>query len=484
VSNDYTARLGEQRKKMALTEETMRARIDASPYGPRTREALRHDIAYESSGTPRFASFECPPFIVSGKRAVVYDADGKEYLDFLASFSVLNVGHCHPKVVAAIAEQAATLIHYFEYPTPPRARLAERLVALAPGEGAKKVAFAVTGSEAIELAIKLARWYTGAPGLVTCYGNYHGISGGTIGLTGKAAQLSYYYPVVPLSGPVLRIPFAYCYRCFFGKEYPSCDMQCVKYLRMHLESKESPYRDPGKNLSNVAAMVMEPMQSSAGYVIPPDEFLRGIKALCEEYGVLFVADEIQSGMGRTGKMWSVEHSGVVPDILVTAKSVGGGIPLAAVLASTAMMESWGPGAHTSTFAGTAVACAAANAVLDVYEEEGIVENARARGEQLLVGLGDLKRRHPLIGDVQGKGLYAAMEFVRDRATKEPAARETQFMHTECVKEGMICQRSGYYSNRMTLMPALIITAEQVDRALAIFDRVIGRAEQQFGAKSA
>jgi 4-aminobutyrate aminotransferase/(S)-3-amino-2-methylpropionate transaminase len=234
----------------------------------------------------------------------------------------------------------------------------------------------------------------------------------------------------------------------------------------------------------VAAVVMEPMQSSAGYIIPPDEFLRGIKELCEEYGALFIADEIQSGMGRTGKMWSVEHSGVVPDILVTAKAIGGGIPMAAVIASKAMMESWGPGAHTSTFAGSAIGCAAANAVLDIYEEERIVENARTRGEQLLMGLLDLKKRHPLIGDVQGKGLYAAIEFVRDRTTKAPAAGETLSMHTECVKEGLICQRSGYYSNRFTMMPTLVVTAEQVDRALAILDRVIGRAEQQFGAKSA
>lgn len=372
-----------------------------------------------------------------GRGGLVHDADGKEYLDFLASFSVLNVGHSHPKVVAAIAEQASTLMHYFEYPTPARARLAERLAKLAPGDFTKKVAFAVTGSEGIELAVKLARWYTGAPGLITCYGNYHGISGGTIGLTGQAAQLSYCYPVVPLSSPVLRIPFAYCYRCFFGKEFPGCDMQCVKYLRLHLESKESPYRDPGKDLSNVAAVVMEPMQSSAGYIVPPDEFLRGIKGLCDEYRVLFIADEIQSGLGRTGRMWSVEHSGIVPDIVVTAKALGGGIPMAEVIASKEMMESWGPGAHTSTFAGNAVACVAANAVLDIYEEEGIVENARVRGEQLLEGLHHLKQWHPLIGDVQGKGLYVAMEFMRDRTTKEPAGREAVFMHRECLKEGLI-----------------------------------------------
>ena len=478
--DDFANRLAAQREKMALSESVLHARIDASPYGPRTREALHHDVIYESSGTPRFGSFECPPFIVRGTGGLVYDADGREYLDFLASFSVVNVGHCHPKVVAAITEQAATLLHYFEYATPPRARLAERLAKLAPGDGPKKVAFAVTGSDAIELAIKLARWYTGAPGLVTCYGNYHGISGGTIGLTGKAAQLSYYYPVVPISGPVLRIPFAYCYRCFFGKVYPSCDMQCVQYLKLHLESKESPYRDPGKNLSNVAAVVMEPMQSSAGYVIPPDEFLRGINGLCEACGILFIADEIQAGLGRTGRMWAVEHSGVVPDILVTAKAIGGGIPLAAVVAGKELMESWGPGAHTSTFAGTAVACAAANAVLDVYEEERILENVCARGAQLQAGLADLQRRHPLVGDVQAKGLYTAIEFVRDRATKEPASKETLFMHTECVKEGMLCQRSGYYSNRFTLLPTLVVTAEQIDRALAIFDTVMTRAEQRFG----
>jgi 4-aminobutyrate aminotransferase len=477
---DYTDRVIEQRKKMAAPEAMLRARIEASPYGPRSREGLHRDVACESPGTPSFAGFECPPYIVSGKGELIYDADGKEYLDFLSSFSVLNVGHSHPKVVAAITEQAATLLHYFEYPTPQRVRLAERLVAITPGSFPKKVAFTVTGSEAIELAIKLARWYTGAPAIVTCYGDYHGNSSGTIGVTGKAALLSYYFPVVPYTGPVFRIPFAYCYRCPFGKAYPGCDMQCVQYLKLQLDSKESPYHDPAKQLSNVAAVVMEPMQSSAGYYIPPDEFLRGIKALCEEYGMLFIADEIQSGMGRTGRMWSVEHAGVVPDITAVAKSIGGGIPMSAIIARQEILESWGPGAHTSTFAGNAVACAAANAVLDIYETEGIVENARIQGQRLLDGLLVLQRQHLLIGDVQGKGLYAALEFVRDRGTKDPAVPETVFMHTECVKEGLICQRSGYYSNRFAFLPTLVITAAQVDRALTILDTVIGRAERQFG----
>ncbi|MBI2876451.1 MAG: aspartate aminotransferase family protein [Candidatus Tectomicrobia bacterium] len=467
------------RQRMRTPLEELRRRVRQSPFGPRGQEVLQKTLDHESLGLVGFSQYEAPPVIASAQGASVVDIDGKEYIDLLAGFGVSNLGHCHPKVVAALTGQAGQLIHYFDYPSEQRAHLAERLCRLSPGDFPKRVAFTVTGSDAVEMAIRAARWYTGGQFIITAYGDYHGTQIGTMALTGKARMWAYYYPVPPSDTGVIRIPFAYCYRCPFEKTHPACDLYCARHLEWLLESKEACFRNPGNDASHIAAMVIEPMQSSAGYIIPPDGFLQRLKALCDRYSILFIADEIQAGMGRTGKMWAVEHYGVVPDLITIAKGIGGGLPLSATIGRAELFEAWAPGAHVSTFAGNHLACQVANAVLDVFQEERIVEQARINGDYFLEGLRELESACRLVGDVNGKGLYLGIELVNDRRTREPAERAAAFIHRECLREGVLLQRSGYYANRLTLIPPLVIRREQIDSVLDIFRRLFARAEREF-----
>ncbi|MFQ5874844.1 MAG: aspartate aminotransferase family protein, partial [Dehalococcoidia bacterium] len=267
----------------------------------------------------------------------------------------------------------------------------------------------------------------------------------------------------------------------FEKTYPACDIYCARYLERLLENKEASFRNPSNDASHIAALLIEPMQSSAGYIIPPDGYLQQLRAICDRYGILFMVDEIQAGMGRTGKMWAVEQYGVEPDMIVIAKGIGGGLPLSAAIGRAELFESWGPGAHVSTFAGNHLACQVANTVLDVFEEENILEQARINGDYFLEGLRDLENSCRLVGDVDGKGLYLGIELVNDRKTKEPADKAAAFVHRECLQEGVLLQRSGYYSNRLTLIPPLVISREQIDKVLEVFRRLFARAEKDYCA---
>ncbi len=481
MNKDFNERVVEQRKRLVGSTEALLERVEKSPYGPKTKAILREDVTSEDAGTIGFSLFDCPPAFVEGKGAIVKDADGKEYIDMLAGFGVSNVGLGHPRVVKAIKEQADKLIHYFEFPTDQRARLASRLKEIAPGKFEKKVLFATTGSEINDLVLKLARWYTGAQFILAPYGGYYGISSGTMGVTGKGGMWAYYYPNLPVTG-VGNFPYAYCYRCALDMEYPSCKMQCVKYLYNLFRSKESPFAEPKKRICNVAAMIVEPMQSSAGYIIPPDEYMLALKKFCDEFRILFICDEIQAGMGRTGKMWGIDHSGVEPDIITTAKALADGVPIAAAIGRKEIMDSWGSGSHVSTFGACALASAAANAVLDVFAEENIVNQSLVKGKYFTAVLLDLQKKHPIIGQVQTKGLYTGIEFVRDRKTKESADVETSFITEECVKEGLLFEKGGYYYNRIQLIPPLIISKEQLDVATTIIDRVLTKTEKQFNIR--
>ncbi|MDP6560705.1 MAG: aspartate aminotransferase family protein [Candidatus Binatia bacterium] len=472
-------RLIELRRRMRTPLEELRKRVKRSPFGPRSREVLQKTLDHESLGIVGFSQYEAPPVIARGQGAKLVDVDGKEYIDLLAGFGVSNVGHCHPKVITALAGQAEQLIHYFDYPSEQRAQLAERLCRLSPGGFSKRAAFTVTGSDAVEMAIRAARWYTGGQFIITAYGDYHGTQIGTMALTGKARMWSYYYPLPPSDTGIIRIHFAYCYRCPFEKTFPACDIYCARYLERLLENKEASFRNPGNDASHIAALLIEPMQSSAGYIIPPDGYLQQLKAICDQYGILFIADEIQAGMGRTGKMWAVEHYGIEPDLIVIAKGIGGGLPLSAAIGRAELFEAWAPGAHVSTFAGNHLACRVANAVLDVFEEECILEQARVNGNYFLEGLQELESSCRLIGNVNGKGLYLGVELVNDRQSKEPAEKAAGFIHRECLREGVLLQRSGYYSNRLTLIPPLVISREEIDTVLKVFRRLFVQAEKEF-----
>jgi len=482
MAKRFEDRILEERKRLRVTKEELNKKIDSSPFGPKTKEYLKRWIKVESTGEVGFALWSCPPLIERGSGTRVVDLDGKEYIDCTTGFSVNNLGICHPEIVEAIRKQAGKLIQYFDLPTPPRIELSEKLVRITPGDYPKKVIYSSTGSEIIEAAMKLVRWYTGKPFILTPYGDYHGRTSGAQALTGKGGMWLYHYPIPPQDTGVFFFPYAYCYRCSFDKTYPACDFFCVKYLEDLFESKEAPFRDPKANITNIAAIIIEPMQSSAGYIVPPREYLVRLKQLCDRYDILLVVDEIQTGMGRTGKMWACEHSGVVPDLITIAKTLGGGIALSALVGKEDILDSWGPAAHLGTFSGNALACAAANKVLEIMKRDNVPAKVCENGKYFLDGLEEIKKDHLLVGDVSGIGLYLSLEFVKDGKTKTPAKEETQYMATECLREGLICEHTGYYFNRFNLIPSLLITKKEIDEALSILDRVIARAEEKFGYK--
>jgi 4-aminobutyrate aminotransferase-like enzyme len=247
-----------------------------------------------------------------------------------------------------------------------------------------------------------------------------------------------------------------------------------------LLGKESPFTEYRAGVSNVAAILLEPMQASAGYIIPGEGYLRGIRDMCDEFGFLFIDDEIQAGMGRTGRFWACEHEQVVPDMILVSKGLASGLPVSAVIADDEVAASWGPGAHVGTFAATALACAAANATLDVYESEHLVKRAAELGDYFRDQLGGLQERHPILGWIDNRGLFTGLEFVRDRATKEPAVDEAAWMLEFCVREGLLFEKGGYYYNRFQLIPSLVMEKELIDRAVDILDRAMSMTEARSG----
>ncbi len=476
----FEGRLTAQRERLHVSPEQLMERVERSHYGPASKAILREQVRTESTGQVGFALFECPPVIVRGKGALVWDADGKEYVDMLAGFSVSNVGHSHPAIVSAISEQAGKLIHYFDLPNEPRERLAGRLAALAPGDHAKRVVFGVTGADAVELAMRLARWYTGAPIILSAYGGYHGTTAGTLSTTAKGGMWAYSYPVLPHDTGHAMIPFSYPYRCPVGASEAACAEACVEYTRRMLVGKESPFTEFRGQVSNVAAILLEPCQASAGYIIPGDGYLGGIRQLCDEFGFLLIDDEIQAGLGRTGTMWACEHDGVVPDLITVSKGLASGLPISAVVTSDEIAASWGPGAHVATFAATALASAAANATLDLYESEQLVRRAADLGGYFRERLLELQERHPILGSIDARGLFVGLEFVKDRVTKEPAADEAAWMLDFCVREGLLFEKGGYYYNRFQMIPSFVIEKETIDRAADILDRAMTMAEHRSG----
>src|SRR6516165_3416246 len=362
--------------------------------GPRAAALLERDQRYTSPSYTRIY----PLVVERGSGAVIEDVDGNLFLDFTAGIAVTSTGHCHPHVVAAIQDQAAKLLHMSgtDFYYRPQIDLAERLAKLAPGRSAKRVFFTNSGAEALEAALKLARWHTGRSRAIAFFGAFHGRTYGAMSLSGsKVVHRRGFAPLVP---EIHHAPFPRgCASCAPG----AC--ACVEQIEDTLLRRTAP-------ADEVAAIFVEPIQGEGGYRVPPPGFLPALRKLCDKYGMLLVADEVQSGMGRTGKLWAVEHWGVEPDILCTAKGIASGMPLGAIIAKDEVMD-WPSGSHASTFGGNPVSCRAALATLDLLEG-GYMANAASRGLQLKDGLLRLKRRHPEIGDVRGLGLMVACDVVR------------------------------------------------------------------------
>ncbi len=475
----FEKRILNERSKLRGSTEQLLDRIDSSNYGNSSKKILKQILRSESNGHLYFGLFPCPPAVEKAKGAKMWDADGREYVDFHSGFSVSILGHCNDEVNQAIKTQLDDLQHFAELPCRVRADFSEKILEFAPWDYEKKCLLTVTGGEAIEVTIKLSRWYTGKPLIMTQYGDYHGRTAGAMGLTSKSSMFGFHYPILPADSGIIRFHFAYCYRCPFGQKYPDCDMQCIKAIEFLFESKETLLRNPVADITNVAAMIIEPFQSSAGYIIPPMEYLQGLKNICDKYGVLFVSDEIQTGMGRSGKKWAIEHSGVIPDMITVAKSISNGLPISVTIGRKEIMDSWGPGAHCTTFCGYPVACAGGLKVLEIMERDNIVEQVSNKEKWLTDGLNELKEKHPIIGDFNCKGLYAGIELVRDRKTKAPADKEARYITQNCLENGLIFIASGYFSNRLAFAPPLIISKDEIEEGLSKLDKALTQAEREF-----
>jgi 4-aminobutyrate aminotransferase len=414
-----------------------------------------------------------PLVVGSAKGCVLTDVDGNRFLDFTSGIAVTATGHCHPKVVKAILSQAKRFIHMsgtdFYYPS--EILLAERLVKIAPGPGGKKVFFTNSGTESTEAAMKLARYHTRRPYYLAFLGGFHGRSMGALSLTAsKVVHRKGFAPLVP---GVIHAPYPNPYRPPDGISPEECDRFAIDWIRnvafRHLVDPEE-----------VAAIFVEPIQGEGGYVIPPKRFFKELSDLARECGVLTVVDEIQTGMGRTGRMFASEHFGFVADIMTLAKGLASGLPLGAMIARDSLMN-WGPGSHANTFGGNPIACEAALATLELLEG-GLIENAKKVGDLLLSRLRSMQKEHRLIGDVRGLGLMTGIELVRDRETKEMAISERDKVIQRCFKRGLLILGCG--QNVIRWMPPLVVTPAQAETALSIFEEALTEVENDHGRRGA
>jgi len=438
-------------------------KIKVTPPGPKAKKIVERDSAVIS---PSFGR-AYPLVIERGEGCIVVDVDGNEFIDMNAGLAVCSVGHGHPKVIKAIKDQAEKFIHYsytdFYYDD--YVDLGEKLHDLVPGDHKKKFFYGNSGAESIEAAMKVARWHTGRQGYLAYIGSFHGRTLGAVSLTAsKPYQRARFAPLIP---GVEHIFYPYCYRCPFKLECPSCGYACVDYIDEYLFHRYVPPEE-------VAMLIAEPIQGEGGYVVPPDGYFPRLKKLLDKYGILFASDEVQSGIGRTGKWFGIEHFGVVPDIVCMAKGIAAGMPLG-VMASRADIQDWKPGSHASTFGGNPVSCAAALAVLDIIKTENLLENAQRQGKLIKDRLNEMKDRHPMIGDVRGKGLMVGVELVKDKTTKEYAQKETGDVMMECFRNGLAIVNCGI--NVIRWMPPLTITSDLVEPALEIFEKSLTKIEK-------
>ena len=454
-----------------------KSKIRNSHFGKKSKKLLNDWINHESLGSVGLGLFEVPPVIESAKGSYLYDCEGKEYLDFLSGFSVSALGNNNEEITKIIIEQSQKLTHYFDFPHPERIKLAQKLCEISGIKGKNSVIFGVTGSDAIELAIRVARYYTGKPYILTAHGDYHGVTYGTMGLTTKGGMHPYFHPARP-NMDVGYFPFPHPYRKPDDK-YPGYDIKSLRVFQQTLEGKETVYTDGLNNINNVAAILVEPFQSSAGYYIPPKEYLKILREIADRHGMLLIVDEIQNGLGRSGKMWAYEHSRIEPDLICTSKALGGGLPLSAVIGKKNILSKWAPGAHVSTQAGNALACAAGNYVIDKLTSKGFMKQVNRSGEHFFKGLKELQRKYSLIGYVDNCGLYTGVELVRNRKTKEPADSEANYVRDLCVKNGLLFEKGGYYNNRMQLIPPLNVETKTLEKCIEILDQVFQKTTKHF-----
>jgi 4-aminobutyrate aminotransferase/(S)-3-amino-2-methylpropionate transaminase len=402
-----------------------------------------------------------PIFAEKAKGAIIIDVEGKEYIDFAGGIGVINIGHCDEKVLEAVQDQIQKYIHTCFHVVMYEAyvELAKRLNEMVPGHFPKKTMFANSGAEAVENAIKIARHATGRPATIAFEDAFHGRTLLALSLTSKTKP--YKFGFAPYAPEIYRMPYAYCYRCAFGLEYPSCELRCAYFLRDFFDNHIS--------AEQVAALIVEPVLGEGGFVVPPKEYFKVLHKICQENGIVFIADEVQTGFGRTAKMFAMEHYEVDPDILVMAKSMAGGLPLSAITGRAELMDHPQVGGLGGTFGGNPVACRAALAVLDQFEKKDLLSRAGQLGKRVLQRFKEFYERYSVVGDVRGLGAMVGMELVTDRNTKEPATAFTKQLVNRCREKGLLMISAGTHSNIIRSLMPLVITDEQLEKGLSIIE---------------
>ncbi len=434
--------------------------IKITPPGPKAREIIERDKEYIATTTK-----SAPVVIKRASGSIVEDVDGNLLIDFASGISVLNVGHTHPKVVEAIRKQAGEFTHFAgtDYYYDIQARLAQKLAEITPGHYPKKAFFANSGAEANEAAIKIAKYNTKRQMFLAFIGAFHGRTQGALSLTGsKAKQKSGFFPTMP---GVVHVPFAYCFRCPYKLTYPSCDVYCANIIEDLYMKTVAPPED-------IAGIFVEPVQGEGGYIVPPPGWLDRIGKIAKDHEIMFIADEVQTGFGRTGKMWGIEHSKVVPEIMTMAKSMGGGVPIGAAV-FPADMDYKESGKHSNTYGGNPIAAAASLAVIDVIESEGLVQRSAKLGTHMAKRLDEMKDAYEFIGDRRGLGMMQATEFVTDKRTNKPNPKVRDAIDKDAYEHGLVlltCGESG-----MRYIPALNIEMDVLDAGLDTLEGCFKRA---------
>ena len=452
---------------MATLTQTAGPNIKTKLPGPNAERVLAGDKQYLSPSYTR----SYPLVAKRGRGVIVEDVDGNEFLDFSAGIAVVSTGHCHPEVVAAIQKQAAELIHMsgtdFYYES--MITLAERLSKLAPMKGPHKIYYGNSGTEAVEAALKLARYHTRRQHIIAFYGAFHGRTMGSLSLTSsKPQQRRRFAPLVP---GVTHVPYPNVYRRPAGTDAVEHAVSCARFIEEKLFKTTLPPEE-------VAAIFVEPIQGEGGYLVPPAEFLQELRRICDRHGIMLVADEVQSGAGRTGKMWAIQHAGVEPDMITNAKGLASGMPLGVLITKAEIMD-WVPGSHASTFGGNPVCIAAALATLDVLEREGI-RNADEVGRHIMQRLSSWPGKHRIVGDVRGRGLMIGVEIIKDKESKAPAGEARDRIVELAFERGVLFLGAG--ESALRIAPPLIVSKEQADIALDVMEECITAVAKESESK--
>ncbi len=435
--------------------------------GPKSKGILKRQLEIEGSALSYPKNI--PVVMEEGKGATIKDIDGNIFIDFFGGAGVLAVGHCNPVILEAVREQQDKITHTLDFPTEIRLTLIEKIREIMPGKLKNNVKIQFggpTGSDAVESAIKLAKYCTNRHALIAFEGGYHGQTAGALSLTSGSFYKEKYLPMIP---EVHFVPYAYCYRCLFAKNRDKCDLECASFYEHVLD-------DPHSGVVRPAASIIEPIQGEGGSIIPPKYYIKRIEEISRKYDIPLIFDEIQSGFCRTGKMFSFEHSGAIPDIITLSKALGGGFPLSAI-AYHEDVDVWKKASHIGTFRGNVTAMAAGSASIDFMLENDLAGHARMIGESMLKKFEKIEKNSNIIGEVRGEGLMLGIEIVEDKETKKPSSKLASAIRTESFKRGVLIEIGGHYDNVVRFLPPLVITKELAEAGTTVIEEVIAKVQQ-------